>query len=486
MTIKELEQRVNMPRTNIRFYEQEGLLSPARHPNGYRDYSEADVETLEKIRLLRRLHLDLDTIRALQSGEISLPDALSDQLTALETDRDALTGAVAVCRRLREEGTGYAALQPQPWLEELDRAPTSERFTLPEDRLPPPAGHPWRRYFARSFDLLLYGLPLVLLERLVLHMSLSALTNNWFILLDSYLAIGLMFLIEPFLLHRWGTTPGKALFGIRLQDRDGEYPSVALARHRLWLVFSKGMGYGIPFYEIYRNYRSYVSCRDGERLAWEGSLPFREEEPAMTVPDGLTPWVRYAAARLACLGLTILIGLQSWIPPHQGALSEEEFYENWNFYAALTEASSWRLDTDGRPVKQENVFYVLDPVSSRQWIPIYEGDTLVGARFVLEIVSQPGDEILFAGGYGDTVAGLLAWVGGQEHINCLNFSPRNWVRQIPERQQEYQFTRNGVQVSQRIELTNLAFLSGSDMAVYKVADPDLTGRFHLEFTVKNA
>ena len=28
MTIKELEQRTGMPRANIRYYEEEGLLSP--------------------------------------------------------------------------------------------------------------------------------------------------------------------------------------------------------------------------------------------------------------------------------------------------------------------------------------------------------------------------------------------------------------------------------------------------------------------------
>ena len=36
MTIKELEEAVGMTRANIRFYEQEGLLSPARSANGYR------------------------------------------------------------------------------------------------------------------------------------------------------------------------------------------------------------------------------------------------------------------------------------------------------------------------------------------------------------------------------------------------------------------------------------------------------------------
>ena len=52
MNIAEVERRTGLTRANIRFYEKEGLLSPARGANGYRDYTEADVETLRKVRLL--------------------------------------------------------------------------------------------------------------------------------------------------------------------------------------------------------------------------------------------------------------------------------------------------------------------------------------------------------------------------------------------------------------------------------------------------
>ena len=55
-----------MTRANIRFYEQEGFLSPARGANNYRIYSEEDVETLRKLKLLRQLGLPLDTIKKVQ------------------------------------------------------------------------------------------------------------------------------------------------------------------------------------------------------------------------------------------------------------------------------------------------------------------------------------------------------------------------------------------------------------------------------------
>ena len=46
MTIKELEALTGLSRANIRFYEKEGLLSPLRRENGYREYTEEDVQTL--------------------------------------------------------------------------------------------------------------------------------------------------------------------------------------------------------------------------------------------------------------------------------------------------------------------------------------------------------------------------------------------------------------------------------------------------------
>ena len=55
MTIREIEALSGMTRANIRFYESEGLLTPNRMENGYRDYTRSDLDTLHKIRLLRAL-----------------------------------------------------------------------------------------------------------------------------------------------------------------------------------------------------------------------------------------------------------------------------------------------------------------------------------------------------------------------------------------------------------------------------------------------
>ena len=60
MKINEVEAAVGVTKKNIRFYEEEGLISPRREPgNGYRSYSEAGVERLRRIKLLRKLDVPL-------------------------------------------------------------------------------------------------------------------------------------------------------------------------------------------------------------------------------------------------------------------------------------------------------------------------------------------------------------------------------------------------------------------------------------------
>ena len=43
MNINEAEKLTGIPRASIRYYESEGLVSPARAPNGYRVYSDDDI-----------------------------------------------------------------------------------------------------------------------------------------------------------------------------------------------------------------------------------------------------------------------------------------------------------------------------------------------------------------------------------------------------------------------------------------------------------
>lgn len=77
MTIKEVEERTGLARSNVRFYEKEKLIRPSRNErNGYRDYSQSDVENLKKIAYLRTLGISIEDIRNVIQGKESLPEIL--------------------------------------------------------------------------------------------------------------------------------------------------------------------------------------------------------------------------------------------------------------------------------------------------------------------------------------------------------------------------------------------------------------------------
>ena len=104
MKINEVEAAVGVTKKNIRFYEEEGLITPGREPgNGYRSYSAADVERLRRIKLLRKLDVPLAEIRQMLEGECTLADGMTRQLERLNTRRADLNEAVGFCTLLQKE-----------------------------------------------------------------------------------------------------------------------------------------------------------------------------------------------------------------------------------------------------------------------------------------------------------------------------------------------------------------------------------------------
>jgi DNA-binding transcriptional MerR regulator len=65
MRIGELAKRTGVSLRMLRYYEQDGLLTPARSSSGQRFYTRHDVETVRRILLLKRAGLTLPVIRAL-------------------------------------------------------------------------------------------------------------------------------------------------------------------------------------------------------------------------------------------------------------------------------------------------------------------------------------------------------------------------------------------------------------------------------------
>jgi Cu(I)-responsive transcriptional regulator len=112
MRIKEASLRSQLAAKTIRYYEEAGLLEPAkRRPNGYREYTEKDVHVLRFIRRARSLGFTVQDCRELLSlytdqqrssrsvrtVAIRRLGEIERKLAELQSLRDALTDLVDRC-----------------------------------------------------------------------------------------------------------------------------------------------------------------------------------------------------------------------------------------------------------------------------------------------------------------------------------------------------------------------------------------------------
>ena len=110
MKIKELEALTGIPRATIRFYEKEGLLSPEREDNGYREYSEEDKDKLMKIKLLRLLSIPVESVRELEAGKLDLTAYMETHVHDLQLTENDIRNAERVCREICTDRAAFATL----------------------------------------------------------------------------------------------------------------------------------------------------------------------------------------------------------------------------------------------------------------------------------------------------------------------------------------------------------------------------------------
>lgn len=103
MTIKDVENKVGITKANIRYYENEGLISPKRNDtNNYREYSQQDIEQLERIKVLRVHGVPISDIRDLKDGKLNLETVMENRLKLLHEEEQNLEAVRRVCENLRQ------------------------------------------------------------------------------------------------------------------------------------------------------------------------------------------------------------------------------------------------------------------------------------------------------------------------------------------------------------------------------------------------
>lgn len=98
MKIGELARRSGLAASRIRFYEASGLISAQRLGNGYRDYPEQTLHTLEIIACGQQAGFSLEEMRNLKpdpAGRTDNHDLLLESLRRKVTEIDAMQQRLA-------------------------------------------------------------------------------------------------------------------------------------------------------------------------------------------------------------------------------------------------------------------------------------------------------------------------------------------------------------------------------------------------------
>ena len=86
MFINDVVKRTGLTKKAIRFYEDKGLLSVQRQINGYRSYSEDNILTLKKIKMLRSCGVSVSDIKLLFGNMITVEELLIKRKKEVENE----------------------------------------------------------------------------------------------------------------------------------------------------------------------------------------------------------------------------------------------------------------------------------------------------------------------------------------------------------------------------------------------------------------
>ncbi|WP_432991423.1 GNAT family N-acetyltransferase [Dactylosporangium sp. CA-233914] len=112
MRIGELSKRTGTPARLLRYYEEQGLLTPRRLDNGYRDYGEHLVDRVQQIRGLLDAGLPTRLIKNVlpcldNPCSITISDAGPEVVALLRGERDRMAARIVCLERNRDAIDAY-------------------------------------------------------------------------------------------------------------------------------------------------------------------------------------------------------------------------------------------------------------------------------------------------------------------------------------------------------------------------------------------
>ncbi len=103
MKISEVARMIGITQKAIRLYEAKGLLLVGREDNGYRDYSEEDIETLKMIKMLRSAGITIADIKLYLFGVLTVNEVLDKRKKEIDRENGKNTDQYFHCEKIAEQ-----------------------------------------------------------------------------------------------------------------------------------------------------------------------------------------------------------------------------------------------------------------------------------------------------------------------------------------------------------------------------------------------
>lgn len=325
---------------------------------------------------------------------------------------------------------------------------------------------PIMRYIARLLDLtickffinilFIFGFKVNPIGLALLSAYSAQPSSNQAFLLSMYsiLSIVVFYIAESVMIHYWGTTPGKRIFGIRISNEDGSKLSWKQAIKRSALVMVFGYGLHLQFLSLFTLINSYIRCKRGMLLRWDAGI--RIDYPETITRRHVIP----------AIVLAVFVGIVSFVclavgnmVPNRGEITEEQFYENCKHVVQygninFTDVPEYTVTTDASGHVRK-ISYVVESDKS----------TISGYSY-----------------YNQMYVAFLAFAGAQRDISLdASDSGIDLINILSNLLSDFSFNFAGLRVTNNVETVGYSRNINGDL--YQSADTDIH-TFRMIFTVE--
>lgn len=128
--------------------------------------------------------------------------------------------------------------------------------------------HPWHRFFARGFDMLIFStlIPLSMLPLLIYAANMGIEVN---FLILGFISLFIYVFIEAGIIAFCGTTIGKWAFGIKVLTQEGKKLTYMEGLKRSFGVWIKGLGLGIPLISFFTQIAAHGTLTENGITSWD-------------------------------------------------------------------------------------------------------------------------------------------------------------------------------------------------------------------------